>query len=109
MAEKRAYRANFKIAENFKMADGGVVRVVSSRRRKNRRDVMNVMLAICSSNLNSERKFWVEPSRGGFFWERTVSQWTDDKLWVENFRMARRTFEFICEQLRPIIQKIIQE
>ena len=78
------------------MADGGVIKVVSSRRRKIRRDSLNVVLAICSSNLNSERKFWVEPRRGGFSWERTISQWTDDKLWVENFRMTRRTFEFIC-------------
>ncbi|KAK3733250.1 hypothetical protein QZH41_011088 [Actinostola sp. cb2023] len=53
-----------------------------------------------------DRRYWVLPSRGNNgFWEDTVSLWSDDKLWVENFRMTRNTFIFICQELRLHLTK----
>jgi hypothetical protein len=53
-----------------------------------------------------ERRYWVLPSRGKTrFWEDTASQWIDDTLWVENLRMTKGTFVFICQQLDMSVRK----
>ncbi|CAB4037251.1 Hypothetical predicted protein [Paramuricea clavata] len=52
------------------------------------------------------RRFWQEPSRGkSLFWERTASQWVDDNLWVENFRMSKNSFLAICRELSEVLHK----
>ena len=71
---------------------------------KNQRKCIIAMLS--AINAAVEREFWVEPTRGhGYFWEHTISSWTEDRLWIANFRMKRSTFYFICEQLSPALKR----
>ena len=39
------------------------------------------------------------------FWERTASQWVDENLWIENFRMSRNCFLAICGELNEALHK----
>ena len=53
-----------------------------------------------------ERVCWIEPSRGeSMFWEETVSQWNDDLLWLENVRISRQSFLYICGELNDIMKR----
>ena len=71
---------------------------------KNQRKCIIAMLS--AINAAVEREFWVEPTRGhGYFWEHTISSWTEDRLWIANFRMKKSTFYFICEQLSPALKR----
>ena len=71
---------------------------------KNQRKCIIAMLS--AINAAVEREFWVEPTRGhGYFWEHTISSWTEDRLWIANFRMKKSTFYFICEQLSPVLKR----
>ena len=71
---------------------------------KNQRKFIITMLS--AINAAVEREFWVEPTRGhGYFWEHTISSWTEDRLWIANFRMKKSTFYFICEQLSPALKR----
>ena len=92
------------------MADKVVVaNIIVQRRKKVREAFVNVVFRSYASNLRNERRFWLEPGRSkSFFWERTVSKWNDedsDKLWLENFRMTKNTFLFICTKLRPEVER----
>ncbi|XP_020633184.3 uncharacterized protein LOC110069952 [Pogona vitticeps] len=51
-----------------------------------------------------ERAFWVQPGRSEW-WEKVVLPHWDDPLWQENFRMSRRTFMELCDQLRPVLER----
>ena len=49
------------------------------------------------------REIWVKP-RSGSFWCIAENQWNDND-WVENLRMSHHTFEKLCEELAPFIQR----
>ena len=49
------------------------------------------------------RKIWTKP-RVNTFWEETCQRW-NDKDWKEDFRMSREAFEYLCEELSPLIPK----
>ena len=71
---------------------------------KNQRKCIIAVLSAINAAL--EREFWVEPTRGhGYFWEHTIPSWTEDRLWVANFRMKKSTFYFICERLSPVLTR----
>ena len=76
-------------------------------RRKKKMSIL--FLRLCEIYLHREtvlRRFWQEPSRGhNLFWERTASQWMDQNLWIENFRMSRNSFFAICGELKEALRK----
>jgi len=39
------------------------------------------------------------------WWEGVVLQSFGPRDWLDNFRVSRETFNYLCEQLRPLIQK----
>ncbi|GFR15236.1 protein ALP1-like [Trichonephila clavata] len=51
-----------------------------------------------------ERRMWTKV-RWSAWWERIVLESWDDDDFKENFRVSRRTFHHICEQLTPMIRK----
>ena len=50
------------------------------------------------------RSVWVLP-RSSHWWEDVVLSNFSAHDWVENFRVSRDTFQYLCDQLRPLIRK----
>ena len=74
-----------------------------------KKKISMLFLRLCEIYLRREmvlRRFWQEPRRGhNLFWERTASQWVDDNLCIENFRMSRNCFLAICGELNEALHK----
>ena len=47
---------------------------------------------------------WVK-ERSSYWWERIVNVTFTPNDWIENFRMSNSTFTYLCNELRPSIQK----
>lgn len=50
------------------------------------------------------RSLWVRP-RSGHWWEHVASNFTTP-VWLENFRLSRATFNYICDELRAYVRKV---
>ena len=71
------------------------------RRRQRKISLLVFLMCEYLRNQARERRFWIEPSRGKTqFWEETVSQWKDDTLWLENFRLSKRIFSLYLPQIK---------
>ena len=76
--------------------------------RRRQRIISLFVFLMCEYLRNQvrERLFWIEPSRWKTqFWEETVSQWKDDTLWLENFRLSKESFLFICRKLNDTLKR----
>ena len=74
-------------------------------RRKERERLMFVMMiAIVTSNLASERTVWTV-TRSSRWWEDVVCGSFTSEQWLENFRMSRSTFQYLCDKVRSMIER----
>ena len=99
----RARKENREIAENrAKLARRRLYRYL--RRRRLVSSLFLLLLARqifqCAPSL---RRVWSK-SRSQSFWEETCQGWSDND-WVENFRMSKDSFEYLCAELSPHIMK----
>ena len=65
--------------------------------------VMMTSIAI-QSRVLIERSVWMR-DRSNVWWDRIVGQCFSASDWLENFRMSQGTFQYICIELKPIIEK----
>jgi len=49
------------------------------------------------------KRFWMK-NRNQYWWEETVNKHFKDEDWIETFRMKKSTFQYIYEQLRPMLE-----
>lgn len=96
-----------RIKRRHEVSKGRLKMILNHLRRRKRRGTLLLRLNEINRRREIvERRFWREPSRGQcLFWERTVSMWTDEKLWIENFRMSKPSFSLICAELREALIK----
>ncbi|XP_046855892.1 protein ANTAGONIST OF LIKE HETEROCHROMATIN PROTEIN 1-like [Xenia sp. Carnegie-2017] len=76
------------------------------KQRSKRRDGLFYFwfIGALGNKLMSERRFWVDASKGtGLFLEKSIDMWKDDGLWLENFRMSKGTFDFICNKINDTL------
>ena len=75
-------------------------------RKKQRERLMFVtmMAIIVSCNLASERTVWTV-TRSSQWWEDVVCGSFSSEQWLENFRMSRSTFQYLCGELRSMIER----
>ena len=74
-------------------------------RRKERERLMYVMMiAIVSCNLASERVVWTL-TRSSEWWEDVVCKSFTSEQWLENFRMSKGTFQYLCDKVRSMIER----
>ena len=43
--------------------------------------------------------------RSSTWWDRIVNQCFKGRDWLENFRMSRDTFLYLCKELKPAIER----
>ena len=87
-----------------------VFRKLAADRMRARRKA--VLLLALSSLLVMYAEFFI-PNPRSLWMQSRSSQWWEDVVlcnfgqhdWMENFRMSRDTFQYLCNQLRPLIQK----
>ena len=54
--------------------------------------------------IRKERRQWVRPGRNNIWWN-IISGISLQDEWRENFRVSRETFDYLCNELRPFLQK----
>ena len=89
--------------------DGNRLEAARKRMRSRRRAIL---LLVISSVLVLCGEFFVPNPRSLWMYSRSTHWWEDVVLsnfghhdWMENFRMSRDTFQYLCDQLRPQIQR----
>ena len=59
-----------------------------------------------SSKKNRKRRtMWVKPGRTSEWWKKFLNDVVVTEEWRENFRMTKRTFMGLCDELRPFPQR----
>ena len=66
--------------------------------------VVFLWLTSVVSHLKVERQVWMK-ERSSDWWERIVLAGFTENDWLENFRMGKVTFTYICNQLCPRIKR----
>ena len=70
------------------------------RNAKKREALIFLYFRALGNRLFADRRFWVQETKHiGSFWEKTIALWKEDSLWLENFRLSRGTFEFVCQNI----------
>ena len=74
-------------------------------RRKERERLMYVMMiAIVTANLANERVVWTK-QRSSDWWENVVCSSFSSEQWMENFRMSKSTFLYLCDEIRSTVER----
>ena len=55
--------------------------------------------------IRKKRRHWVRPGRNNIWWKNIISGISLQDEWRENFRVSRETFDYLCNELRPFLQK----
>jgi len=85
---RSSYRAYYKSRRRLLMALVGLL-------------FLTAVMELCN---RQDRIIWMHP-RSSNWWENVVLQSFGPRDWLDNFRVSRETFHYLCEQLRPLIQK----
>lgn len=78
-------------------------RLMAFRRQQVVQRVVMAQLLVDSRTVPPPSRQWIR-DRSGHWWQHVVPYFTP-REWLENFRMTKSTFEYLCDQLRPFIQR----
>ena len=81
------------------------LRVFAAKQARERMLFAIILSAACTFTLMKPSKVLWSKERSGIWWEETVLKAFVDKDWIENFRMSRSTFMYLCNEIREEIQK----
>ena len=81
-------------------------RTAFAQRQAQKRLIFTFLLAVVSATLQGSavRSLWCK-ERSSHWWEHIVHRSFTAHDWNENFRMSHATFLYVCNQLRPFIEK----
>lgn len=81
-------------------------RRMRARRKAARMLAMATLLSLFAHELFAvrPRSIWMR-QRSTRWWEDVVLRSFGEHDWLENFRVSRDTFRYLCDQLRPVIKK----
>ena len=66
--------------------------------------VMLLSMAAATTSLTACRSLWAK-ERSTHWWDTIVNGTFSDADWLENFRMSRQTFAYLCNELRPRLSR----
>ena len=114
MARRREHRvmfAQYLIMQSRRRLEGHRRRCIEMRKRISKRKMMLLVAIMTALSLFGSEMFAISP-RSVWTYPRSSRWWEDIVLnsfshydWMENFRMSKATFTYLCDQLRPIIKK----
>ena len=84
--------------------------LIKRRRNARMRRILAVLAVVMSSAIveliygRHERTIWMNP-RSSHWWEDVVLRSFGVRDWLENFRVSQETFHYLCQQLKPLIEK----
>ncbi|XP_055056402.2 putative nuclease HARBI1 isoform X1 [Misgurnus anguillicaudatus] len=78
-------------------------RACELQRQRKRQLLMAMMMHHYYTTIRRPPRVWAYP-RTGDWWENTAQRFTDDQ-WLEDFRVSRDTFTYICSTLKSALQK----
>ena len=76
-----------------------------------RRKILSTTAVLIGHKINKRRKgrkrrrFWVRPGRTSAWWDNFVADVVVHEEWKENFRMSKQSFDKLCNELHPYIEK----
>ena len=71
-------------------------------RLQNKKKLLQGIVVGLTLGLSYEKEIWKRDS-SSHWWERIVLETFTEEQWIENFRMKRETFEFVCSKLEPTL------
>ena len=74
------------------------------RRQRLQFALFGMLLVAAAAKQPIERHVWTKP-RSSEWWDWIVMRTFDEKDWLENFRMGKDTYMYICNELREHIKK----
>ena len=63
-----------------------------------------VFLCLSVSMQTVNKSIWMK-TRSSYWWEKIVMEEFTESDWMENFRMGRHTFMYVCNQLCPYVKR----
>ena len=84
--------------------------LIKRRRNAKMKRILAVLAVVMSSTIveiiygRHERTIWMNP-RSSHWWEDVVLRNFGVRDWLENFRVSQETFHYLCQQLKPLIEK----
>ena len=67
--------------------------------------LFTLVLSVLAFNYCSPiRSIWMK-ERSSYWWDHVVSSTFSSHDWLENFRMSQATFLYVCNEIRPVIEK----
>ena len=96
MPYKRVLRSNARRASAKK---------IWQKRWKLQATMMSLLLAMyCHDAIRNPRQLWAFP-RSSNWWENIVLNNFGPHDWMQNFRMSRESFYYLCDQLKHLLEK----
>ena len=99
-SRKRSYEAVL-----HRKREAGRRRKQFARRQTQQRLAFLLIMSVAALHIHSPiRSVWSK-ERSSFWWEQIVGRTFTPQDWLENFRMSRATFLYLCNELRSAITK----
>jgi len=99
-----AFHSSRRIQNSFNRT-AAVQRRLRARRRAALLLYMSTILVLCTELFfQNPRSQWVF-HRSSHWWEDVVVSNFTEHDWMENFRMSQEAFKYLCDKLRPMIEK----
>ena len=63
-----------------------------------------MMTMYCDYYIRNPKQMWTFP-RSSNWWEDIVLNNFNDHDWMQNFRMSKQSFQYLCDQLKGVLEK----
>lgn len=76
-----------------------------ARRQTQQRLAFLLIMSVTAVHIHSPIRTVWSKERSSYWWEQIVGRTFTSQDWLENFRMSRATFMYLCNELRLAIER----
>ena len=92
------------LARKRRLARARRRRVFVQRQARERLFFALVLSTLVFNCCSPTRSLW-RKERSSYWWDHVVNSTFSSHDWLENFRMSQATFLYVCNEIRPVIEK----